>query len=1296
MFRLVRGDHTASILEGRPARNGSKLVAFSLLLLVVAHAITPCSGEDEYHCVMHDICARIGIHAKNCPSEKPPGPLQDPAAIATMRKRCGWMFPTDDTPVCCAASQVAEMDRNFQQAEGLFSRCSTCLQNMLYSICSLACHPEQSRFMAAFNDSTDEYVERVEYRIDREHVQDVYDSCKGIVLPSSGKYAMDVGCGFWEATGCTAQRWFNYMGAADNDFVPFEINYVYLDEPEPRFTQEVKHCNEAYENSYPCSCVDCDESCPSSDPPPPEEPGFTVGDLNGVTFTVAVVIGGVGLICIAYSLLRPSQRQMPDVPVILGGFPAVNRVLVLFFQRWGTFCARNPVLVLAICSWIIGGLAFGIQYLIITTDPVELWAAPDSRSRQEKDYFDQRFTPFYRTEQIFIKPKKQDSFVHSTVEGNITFGPAYDREFLLEVFQLQQTIEQLGQDEGRGLERICYAPMTAVGAETVLSECTVQSVFGYFKNSLASFNNSGTDQQGYVVNYLNKLNECTRNAYLPACFGTYGGPIEPGVALGGFPQPAAGANPDFRLASAVILTFLVENKVNKDELGPALEWEKRFVGFLSEFEHPMMDIAYSAERSIEDGIDEMSEAEMYTVIISYVVMFIYITISLGKIRGLRDFLRGSRIVLATGGIVVVLASVACSLGFFGYLELATTMLTIEVIPFLVLAVGVDNIFMLVHAFNRLDRDRTPDTADAIGEALGQIGPSILLTSASECCCFAIGALSPMPAVNTFAWYATVALFADFVLQITVFVALMALDEKRVESGRLDLLCCVRSTKNPEGSDMPDGPSWLERFVERFYVPNLMRYRVRLCVLALFLVWGSLSLMVVPNIEPGLDQELSMAEDSHVVKYFRFMAELFWMGPPVYFVLKPGLNYTDVAHQNLVCGGILCNDDSVQTKLYLASLYPETTRIARPASSWLDDYIDWLSIDSCCKYNPSDESFCASNVFFCPSCPREYDETGIRPTVAQFERFLEFFLSDLPDENCAKAGRAAYSRALNYVRDSNGNLNVQDSYFMSYHTTAVTSRQFYTALEQARQIADDIQHMLDERRANVEIFPYSVFYVFYEQYLTIWPDAIQSLGLSLAAVFVVTFLITGLDLLSALVVISMVFLIVLNMMGLMWLWNITLNAISLVNLVMSVGIGVEFISHTVRTYRHTAGTRIERSSVAMVRTGSSVFSGITLTKFAGIIVLAFAKSQIFQIFYFRMYLCIVLVGAAHGLILLPVLLTFVGPPPPRETKANAQYEARKEKLHTTGGENGLNEQSEQQTVPESSKTADNGATNGLLN
>ena len=78
---------------------------------------------------------------------------------------------------------------------------------------------------------------------------------------------------------------------------------------------------------------------------------------------------------------------------------------------------------------------------------------------------------------------------------------------------------------------------------------------------------------------------------------------------------------------------------------------------------------------------------------------------------------------------------------------------------------------------------------------------------------------------------------------------------------------------------------------------------------------------------------------------------------------------------------------------------------------------------------------------------------------------------------------------------------------------------------------------------------SVFYVYYEQYLTVVHDAIINLSLSTGAIFVVTFILLGFDLWSSLIIVMTILMILASMLGMMYLWDITLNAVSLVNLVM---------------------------------------------------------------------------------------------------------------------------------------------------
>ena len=98
----------------------------------------------------------------------------------------------------------------------------------------------------------------------------------------------------------------------------------------------------------------------------------------------------------------------------------------------------------------------------------------------------------------------------------------------------------------------------------------------------------------------------------------------------------------------------------------------------------------------------------------------------------------SKFTLGFSGILAVLFSVLSSVGFWSFVHELATLIIIEVVPFLVLAVGVDNIFILVQAYQHQDQHAEGDVPYKIGCVLGEVSPSMLLTPLSESVAFTIG------------------------------------------------------------------------------------------------------------------------------------------------------------------------------------------------------------------------------------------------------------------------------------------------------------------------------------------------------------------------------------------------------------------------------------------------------------------------------------------------------------------------------------------------------------------------------
>ncbi|XP_012239099.1 NPC intracellular cholesterol transporter 1 isoform X3 [Bombus impatiens] len=1289
-----------------------------IFVLGAWNLINAVSATQDGQCIWYGECyTDIYMHKKNCPYTGPPK-LLDNEGQKLLAKNCPHLMIDSGNGIntCCDTNQLKTMDQNIKLASNFLNRCPSCLDNLVKHFCEFTCSPVQSKFINVTEIQTEKnvkYVNGIDIYITNKYLEGTFNSCNKVSVPSTGQLAMDLMCGIWGASRCTTLKWFHYMGdAANNQYVPFQITYKNTDEPVGSFIPvdpKITPCNKALNKNTPaCSCVDCEASCPVPPSPPPLPTPFTIFGYDGyavmmiITFVCGSALFILSIVCfnnrkqivargeevgrqvgrrLAAGLHHPGDgarialaADQEDSPLqskrsndLPSGFDdeeqstfieklgaGTDKLLAEFFCWWGTACASRPWFVLFVGFLFIISLGHGIKYIHVTTDPVELWAAPQSRSRIEKEYFDQRFEPFYRTEQIIITSIGLPNIVHNTSNGPVIFGPVFNDTFLKTVYKLQEEIKKITTPNNFTLANICFAPLTSpfTGPPTV-SQCVIQSIWGYWQDSVEAFDYTTVDDDNFTVNYLDHFRVCSQNSYNPECLAPYGGPVEPAIAVGGFLLPGQDLqNPSYEKATAVILSILVNNYHNKSKLHPAMEWEMSYVKFMKNWiatkKPAFMDIAFTSERSIEDELNRESQSDVLTILVSYIIMFAYIAISLGQIKNCSRLLIDSKITLGLGGVLLVLASVVCSVGLFGFVGIPATLIIIEVIPFLVLAVGVDNIFILVQTHQRESRRPNESIPEHIGRILGQVGPSMLLTSVSESCCFFLGGLSDMPAVKAFALYAGMALLVDFVLQVTCFVSLLALDTVRQANNKLDVCCFIRGSKKDDGEEVVNGI--LYKLFKVVYVPLLLKKWVRAFVMIVFFGWICSSIAVVPHIEIGLDQELSMPEDSFVLKYFKFLNSYLSIGPPMYFVVKEGLNYSNKDIQNLVCGGQYCNNDSVSTQIFIASKQSNRTYIAKPASSWLDDYIDWSQLSMCCKYFVSNDSFCphTGSSKYCSSCNITTNNIG-RPIPTDFERYVSFFLQDNPDEMCAKAGHAAYGHGVNYVTELETGLSkVGASYFMTYHTILKTSADYYESMRAARAISANITETINNYlksigdSSTVEVFPYSIFYVFYEQYLTMWPDTLYSIGISLIAIFVVTFLLMGLDIFSSVIVVITIMMIVVNIGGLMYWWHITLNAVSLVNLVMAVGIAVEFCSHLVHSFSVSVKTtRVERVADALTNMGSSIFSGITLTKFGGIIVLGFARSQIFKVFYFRMYLGIVLFGAAHGLIFLPVLLSYIG-------------------------------------------------------
>lgn len=109
--------------------------------------------------------------------------------------------------------------------------------------------------------------------------------------------------------------------------------------------------------------------------------------------------------------------------------------------------------------------------------------------------------------------------------------------------------------------------------------------------------------------------------------------------------------------------------------------------------------------------------------------------------------------IAVAGVILVSVTVAAGLGFCSLLGIAFNAGTLQIIPFLALGLGVNDLFLLTHTYAEEGEDGISGCSreDETGVVLRRTGLSVLLASLSNVCAFFCAAvLIPIPALRGFA------------------------------------------------------------------------------------------------------------------------------------------------------------------------------------------------------------------------------------------------------------------------------------------------------------------------------------------------------------------------------------------------------------------------------------------------------------------------------------------------------------------------------------------------------------------
>ena len=169
------------------------------------------------------------------------------------------------------------------------------------------------------------------------------------------------------------------------------------------------------------------------------------------------------------------------------------------------------------------------------------------------------------------------------------------------------------------------------------------------------------------------------------------------------------------------------------------------------------------------------------------------------------------------------------------------------------------------------------------------------------------------------------------------------------------------------------------------------------------------------------------------------------------------------------------------------------------------------------------------------------------------------------------------------------------------------------------------------------FPYSETYFSWETDEALRNEFPRNMSMSLVAIFVLT-LVCLMDLKLSSMVIVCVVLSLVNMIGFGHFWGLTFNLYTSSIFTLATGLYVDYSVHVAYSFsRTTSGHLPDRIIKTLTDVGPAVFHG-GMSTFLATSVLAVSTNYTWRLF-FKSFMIVTFFGLFHGLVFLPVMLSF---------------------------------------------------------